>query len=166
MHHQHRGKLHTGILGNLLTHQLRQLEGSHTLCNGEAVGARHAIEQGTLETRCRLACLQSGSIRRSLNDQHRGGSTGRAHCNQGGAAHLRQGLGGLLSRNRGQYTLRSQQYVRETAFNPQATRSVQVSNVTGMMPTRSANGLLLSHRSHPAHGSAHPPPNRPAAAAQ
>ena len=108
MHHQHRGKLHAGILGNLLTHQLRELEGRHTLGNGEAVGAGHAIEQGTLETRCRLARLQRGSIRGRLNDQHRGGGTGRSHRDQGGAAHLGQGLGGLLRRNRGQHTLRSQ----------------------------------------------------------
>ena len=52
VHHQHRGKFHAGILGNLLTHQLRQLEGSHALRNGEAASAGHAIEQGTLETRC------------------------------------------------------------------------------------------------------------------
>ena len=108
VHDQHCGKFHAGILGDLLTHQLRQLEGCHTLGNGEAVGAGHAIEQGTLETRCRLARLQSGSICGRLNDQHRGGGTCRAHRDQGGAAHLGQGLGGLLRRNRGQHTLRSQ----------------------------------------------------------
>ena len=108
VHHQHRSKFHAGILGNLLTHQLRQLEGRHTLRNGEAASAGHAIEQGTLETRCRLARLQRGSICGSLNDQHRGGGTGRTHRDQGGAAHLRQRLGGLLGGHRGQHTLGGQ----------------------------------------------------------
>ena len=143
MHHQHRGKLHAGILGNLLAHQLRQLEGRHTLRDGEAAG--HAVEQGALERGCGLACLQRGSICGSLNDQHRGGGTGGTHRDQGGAAHLRQRLGGLLSRNRGQHTLGGQQHVGEATLNPETTRSVQVPNVTGMMPTRSANGLLLGH---------------------
>ena len=35
--------------------------------------------------------------------------------------------------------------MREATLNPQTPRSIQVSDVTGMMPTRSANGLLLSH---------------------
>ena len=33
--------------------------------------------------------------------------------------------------------------MREATLNPETTRSVQVSDVTGMMPARSANGLLL-----------------------
>ena len=103
VHHQHGGHLHAGILGDLSAHQLGELEGCHALRDGEAAHAGHAVEQGALEHGGRLTRLQYGGVRGSLDDQHGGGGSGGAHRNQGGAAHLRQRLGGLLGGHRGQH---------------------------------------------------------------
>ena len=47
-----------------------------------------------------------------LNDEHGCGGTCRTDRDQRGAAYRIQGLGGLLSGNRGQYTLGSQKNMR------------------------------------------------------